>query len=48
MLHRAPSLVLCNDLEEWDGRVGWEEGSREREYIYNDLHCHMAEINTTF
>ena len=24
--HRDPSLVLCDDLEEWDG--GWEGGSR--------------------
>ena len=30
--HRQLSLVLCDDLEEWDGE--WEGGSRGMEYMY--------------
>ena len=31
--HRVPSLVLCDDLERWDG--GKEGDSRGRGYMYN-------------
>ena len=30
--HKELSLVLCDDLEGWDG--GWAGGSRGRGYMY--------------
>ena len=32
--HRELSSVLCDDLDGWDGGVGWEGGSRGRAYMY--------------
>ena len=29
-----PSLMLCDELEGWDGGRGWEGNSRGRGYIY--------------
>ena len=48
--HRELSLVLCDDLEGWDG--GWEGGSRGRGYgdiciRIADSFCSTAETNTT-
>ena len=47
MEHREPSQVLCDGLEGW-GQRG-EGGSRGRgcSIIMADLHCCMAETNTT-
>ena len=44
---QEPSLVLCDDLEEWER--GGEKSSRGRGYsiIMAELNCYTAESNTT-
>ena len=34
MQHREPSLVLCDDLEGWDGVEGGSEVQREGTCVY--------------
>ena len=47
--HRELSLVLCGDLEEWDGGGGKREAQEGRDvciHTADSLHC-TAETKTT-
>ena len=46
--NREPSLVLYDDLEEWDGEMGGRaQKGGDRCILTTDSSCHMGEINTT-
>ena len=44
---RELNMVLCNNLEVWDGMGAWEGGSRgDIRTVMADSCCCMAETNT--
>ena len=47
--HRELSFVLCDYLEEWDGRWSEKEALEEGDIciLRADSHCCTAETNTT-
>ena len=44
--YTQPSLVLCDDLEEWDGRG--EGGPRERGPMYNYGWCMLLYVKNQY
>ena len=47
MQHRESSLVLCDDLEGWDGEGRAIQEGGDICTVTADLHCCMAEANKT-